>query len=118
MTDDATEEVLQRIADRLKAMGNRVRLRILHALEDGELTVGEIQRRIGGSQANVSKHLANLRDAGLVSSRREGVKMYYRVGDEMVFTICRAVCDSLLDRANAEVEAIERARDKLAPSGS
>ena len=118
MNELATEEVLQRIADRLKAMGNRVRLRILHALEDGELTVSEIRRHVGGSLANVSKHLAHLRQAGLVKSRREGVKVYYRVGDELVFTICRAVCDSLLDRANAEVAAIERARDSIVPPRS
>ena len=115
MKSEATEQVLDRIAERLKAMGNRVRLQILHTLEDGELTVGEIQRRIGGSQANASKHLANLRNAGLVASRRDGVKVYYRVCDEMVFAICRAVCDSLLDRASAEVAAIERARDAMLP---
>ena len=118
MKTDPTEEVLRQIAERLKAMGNTSRLRILHTLEDGELTVGEIRRRIGGSQANASKHLANLRNAGLVSARRQGVHVYYSVSDEMVFTICRAVCDSLLDRAEAEVAAIERARDTLLPSRS
>lgn len=112
------EEILQRIADRLKAMGNKVRLRILHALEDGELTVGELRERIGGSQANVSNHLATLRAAGLVSSRRDGVKVYYQVSDEMVFTICRAVCDGLLDRANAEVTAIQEARSRFLSPGS
>lgn len=116
MTTDATDEVLQQIAERLKAMGNPVRLRILHTLEDGELTVGEVRQRVGGSQANVSKHLSQLRNAGLVGSRREGVRVYYRVSDEMVFTICRAVCDSLLDRANAEVAAIEQARDRMLPT--
>ena len=115
---EPTEEILRRIAERLKAMGNTVRLRILHALEDGELTVGEIQARVGGSQANASKHLANLRNVGLVASRREGVNVYYRVSDEMVFTICQAVCDSLLDRANAEVTAIEQTREHLLPSRS
>ncbi len=118
MNPQATDKVLDRIAERLKAMGNPTRLRILHALEDGELTVGEIQRRIGGSQANASKHLANLRNAGLVASRRDGVNVYYQVSDEMVFAICRAVCDSLLDRANAEVAAIERARNAMTTLGA
>lgn len=113
MNDPSTEDILRRIARRLRAMGNTTRLRILHALESGELTVGEIRRRVGGSQANVSKHLASLRNAGLVDARRDGVRVFYRVVDEMVFTICRAVCDSLLDRATAEVAAIERARSDL-----
>lgn len=114
--DEANEQILNRIAERLKAMGNPVRLQILHALEDGELTVGEIRARVGGSQANSSKQLARLRSAGLVEARREGVRVHYRVSDDLVFTICRAVCDSLLADARAKVAAIERARDELPPA--
>lgn len=116
MNREANEQILNRIAERLKAMGNPVRLKILHALEDGELSVGEIQEQIGGSQANASKHLANLRNAGLVASRRDGVNVYYRVCDEIVFAICRSVCDSLLTRANADLAALEQARDATLPS--
>jgi len=104
---------MERIAVRLKAMGNPVRLKILHALEDGELFVGEIVTRVGSSQANVSKQLGVLRGAGLVDSRREGVSVHYRITDPMVFDICHAVCDSLLDRANLEVETIEKGRTQL-----
>lgn len=111
--NDVSDEILERIADRLKAMGNPFRLKILHTLNEGELTVGEILSRVGGSQANVSKHLNVLRGASLVSSRRDGMSVYYRVDDTAVFAICRTVCDSLLDRASAEVAAIEAAREKM-----
>lgn len=107
---DLSDLIFARIAARLRAMSSPSRLRILHALEDGELAVHEILARVGGSQANVSKHLNVLRYAGLVASRREGVSVYYSISDEAVFAICRIVCDSLLDRANADVGAIEEAR--------
>ncbi len=111
---EASDQLLEQIALRMRAMGNPIRLKILHALQEGELSVTEIQERIGGSQANASKHLGVLRTAGLVARRRDGVSVFYRIGDEAVFSICRTVCDSLHERANAEVEAIEAGRRRIA----
>ncbi len=111
--EDVSEQLLERIASRLRAMGNPVRLKILHALEAGELSVNEILSRIGGSQANISKHLAVLRTAGLVESRRDGVSVYYRIGDAAVFTVCQTVCEALQDRASAEAQAIRRGREAM-----
>ena len=108
--EDASYEVLERIAIRLKAMGNPTRLRILHALEGGELRVTEILTQVGCRQANVSKHLFVLRSAGLVSSRRSGASIFYRIEDDAVLSICKTVCDSLLTQATNEVESIERGR--------
>jgi DNA-binding transcriptional ArsR family regulator len=108
-----SEELLDRIAVKFRAMANPVRLKILHALEEGELSVTEILARIGGSQANASKHLGVLRGADLVSSRREGVSVFYQISDPAVFVICDAVCDSLHERATAEIETIERGRVDL-----
>lgn len=115
---DVSEQLFERIAHRLRAMGNPVRLRILHALEEGELSVSQILSTVGGSQANLSKHLGVLRTGGLVSARRDGVSVYYRISDPSVFAICEALCDSLHDSASAEVEAIERGRAAvLSPRG-
>ncbi len=75
--------------------------------------MSEIQEAVDGSQANTSKQLAVLRSAGLVTARRDGMNVFYRVEDEIVFRICHAVCDSLLDRAESEVASMERARDVL-----
>jgi len=109
-TEELSDDLMERIALRLKAMGNPVRLKILHGLEEGELSVSEITDRVGGSQANVSKQLQVLRSADLVSSRRDGVNVYYRIRDGAIFAICETVCDSILHQASAEVERIERAR--------
>ncbi len=111
--EDVSELLLERIALRLKAMANPFRLRILHTLEDGELSVNEILERVGGSQGNVSKHLGVLHGADLVKRRRESTNIFYTVSDQAVFDVCRTVCDSLLARAAAEVEAIEKARSEI-----
>ncbi len=111
--NDLSGQLLERIATRLKAMGNPIRLEILHILEGGELSVSEILAKVGGSQGNISKHLGVLSSADLVSRRREGTNIFYSISDAAVFDICRTVCDSLHSRAAAEVEAIERARADL-----
>ncbi len=108
--EEITEEILERIAARLKAMANPFRLRILQALHEGEHSVTQILARVGGSQANVSKHLNVLRGADLVTSRREGVSVYYRISDASVVSICDTVCDSLLHHAHTEVAAIAQGR--------
>lgn len=97
------------IADRFKVLAEPMRLKILHALWDGELTVGEIIRTIGGLQANISKHLGMLLHAGLVCRRKEGLWVYYRISDETVFQLCEVVCASLHDRLATQI-------DELAPA--
>ncbi len=104
------DHLFSRIADRLKALSDPSRLKILHALEDHELCVREIQERVGGSQANVSKHLARMRQAGLVESRRAGTNVYYHVTDPAAFAICRTVCDSLEQQLESERTALRRGR--------
>ena len=105
-----SEQLLERIADRLKAMADPTRLRILHVLEAGERCVTDILGEVGGSQANVSKHLSVLRRAGLVDFRREGINVFYHIDDPAVFAICRTVCDSLERQVNEEKNEIERGR--------
>ncbi len=111
--EQISEEILERIAGRLKAMGNSFRLRILQALHEGELSVTEILARVGGSQANVSKHLNVLRGADLITRRQEGVSAYYRISDETVYSICQTVCDSLLHQASAEVATLAQGHAQM-----
>lgn len=104
-----SDDLLLHIADRLKAIADPTRLRLLHALEEGELCVGDLVERVAGGQANVSKHLAHLRRAGLVRARREGMHVYYSVGDPVVFRVCRLVCDSLGRQAGRQAADVESA---------
>lgn len=109
----ASEQLLEKIADRLKAMADPTRLRILHVLQEGERCVTEILNQVGGSQANISKHLSVLRRAGLVECRRDGVNVYYRIEDPAVFAICSTVCDSLERQVNADKAEIEQGRAEI-----
>jgi DNA-binding transcriptional ArsR family regulator len=104
------DQLFLRIADRLKALSDPCRLKILHTLEDGELCVSEIRERVGGSQANISKHLARMRSSGVLEARREGTNVYYRVIDPAAFAVCRTVCDALEARVEHERETIARGR--------
>jgi DNA-binding transcriptional ArsR family regulator len=109
----ASDELLTRIAEVLKAMADPTRLKILHCLHLGERCVSDILQVVGGSQANVSKHLSVLKRAGLVDNRRDGLNVFYRITDEGVFTICRNVCDSLEFRIDREHQAIVEGRQQM-----
>jgi ArsR family transcriptional regulator len=104
-----SEAALAMIAERFKVLAEPMRLRILHALWDDEKTVGEVIEAVDGLQANVSKHLGVLQQAGLVSRRKEGLRVFYRIADESVFDLCEVVCDSLHDRLAAQIDEIQPA---------
>lgn len=71
-------------AEVLKALGQTTRLRILEVLAGGERCVCDLQQAIGEEQSNVSKHLAILRRAGILTTRREGGRVMYRFRDARV----------------------------------
>lgn len=101
-------QLLTRLALRFRALGDATRLQLLHALEGGECCVGDLVARVGGSQANVSKHLGVLRGVGLVKSRRDGMNVYYSVDDTAVLEVCRLMCGSLERQANRDLACIEQ----------
>jgi ArsR family transcriptional regulator, virulence genes transcriptional regulator len=68
----------------LKPLASRHRLMILCTLIEGERSVGELVERLGLTQSNLSRHLAMLREEGLVATRRDGTVIYYRIGSERV----------------------------------
>ncbi|MBA3794566.1 MAG: winged helix-turn-helix transcriptional regulator [Rubrobacter sp.] len=94
---------LGKVAERFKALSEPMRLRLLYALMDGEKTVSELVGETGGVQANVSKHLSVLLDAGILGRRKQGTSAYYRIVDESIFELCDLVCGSIHDRLAAEL---------------
>lgn len=95
---------LEKVSERFKALSEPMRLRLIYALMDGEKTVSELVRETGGVQANVSKHLSVLLDAGILGRRKQGTSAYYRIGDESIFELCELVCGSIHDRLVAELD--------------
>ena len=98
-----SEAALDQVAEWFKALSEPMRLRLVYALMDGEKTVSQLVRETGALQANASKHLGILLDAGILGRRKEGTSAYYRIADESVFKLCDLVCGSIEDRLAAEL---------------
>ena len=81
----------------LRALANDRRLAILNKLRRGEHAVGELQRLIGIDQSAVSQHLARLRTARLVSRRRDGQTIYYRLERHRIAAIIAGLRGLLRD---------------------
>jgi ArsR family transcriptional regulator len=87
---------IDRLEDTFKALADRTRLRILALLGNNEVCVCHLHDTLGLPQPTVSRHLAYLRRAGLVSARRDGVWMHYRVSTSLAPEI-RQVLDASVD---------------------
>jgi rhodanese-related sulfurtransferase len=101
-----------------KAMASGRRIELLDVLSNGERTVEALAGEVGLSVANTSQHLQILRQAGLVSSRREGTSVHYRLAAPEVFELWRTLRTLAASRL-AEVERLAAAylgsRDDLQP---
>ncbi len=83
------------IAQRFRVIGDPTRIRVLDALRQGELSVGQLAGLLETSQQNASKHLGILLQAGIVSRRKVGTTALYAIADESVFALCEQICGAL-----------------------
>ncbi|RUL86283.1 ArsR/SmtB family transcription factor [Tautonia sociabilis] len=98
------DEFLDLMAEKFRMLADPTRLAILRALMGGERNVSRVVEETGRNQANVSKHLKMLADAGLVARRKEGLQVFYRVDDPLVERLCKLVCETIVQEAEQEVE--------------
>lgn len=75
------DEDIERASRSLKAMSHPLRLKILCTLGSEEINVQDIVEQVGTSQSNISQHLAILRDKGILISRKQANRVYYKIGD-------------------------------------
>jgi DNA-binding transcriptional ArsR family regulator len=92
------QEVVQQVAEYFSVLGEPMRLKILNLLRDGEKCVQDLVEATDTSQANVSKHLKVMVQAGILSRRSKGTLAYYSVEDDLIFELCNLVCDRLASR--------------------
>lgn len=79
----------------LRCLGHPLRLQVLDLLEKkGECTVTEIYEALGVEQAVASQHLTNMRDKGILSRRKDGVHVFYGIGDERALKVLACVRDA------------------------
>jgi ArsR family transcriptional regulator len=75
------EEDIQQAAQAIKAIAHPLRLKILCVLGDQEVSVQDIVEQVGTSQSNISQHLAILRDKGVLATRKDANRVFYRIDD-------------------------------------
>ena len=98
---DELDGVFIAVARYFGLLSEPTRLRILHAICHAEQSVSAIVAATGATQTNVSRHLALMHHAGVVSRRREGSIVYYGVADPEFVSICRSVCVQIAGRIDA-----------------
>ncbi|OGR59539.1 MAG: hypothetical protein A2X36_06310 [Elusimicrobia bacterium GWA2_69_24] len=82
-------------ADFLRSLAHPVRLAIIEHLKKGEQSVGQIVQALGLEQSGLSKHLAILRQAGILKSRQEKVSVYYSIRNNNIFQVLRPIAEIL-----------------------
>ena len=101
-----TDAARERVAARFRALAEPMRLRVLERLFAGPASVTEILAFVGGTQANVSKHLSLLHAAGLLSREKSGTRTVYAISDPTLKKICAIVCEGVERSARDEAEAV------------
>ncbi len=95
--DDSAQldEMFDLAAETFRVMSAPMRLKIINCLCTEEKNVGQLLEEIDTTQPNMSQHLNTLFKAKILGRRREGVQIYYRIINERVVTLCRAVCTQI-----------------------
>lgn len=97
-------------AEVCKTLANPKRLEIIYALREGELPVGELAKRLGVSKANISQHLAIMRQRRVVMYRREGVSIYYRISSPKIVKACALMREALMEQLAESGSLIKKAK--------
>jgi ArsR family transcriptional regulator len=86
------DQVFDSVAELFSVLATPIRLKIISAVCQGEKNVTQLLAEIDTTQPNMSQHLSMLYRSGVLSKRREGTQIYYRLQSERVATLCRSVC--------------------------
>ena len=92
---DNQDRVFESVAELFSVLSTPIRLKIISVVCNGEKNVSELLSEIQTTQPNMSQHLNTLYQAGVLGRRREGVQIYYRIINDRVVTLCRAVCTQI-----------------------
>lgn len=101
-----SDTALDLIAGRFRALSEPMRLRLLNLLMQGEQSVGQLVEATGSSQANVSKHLSLLREAGMVGVRKEGLTSICFIADPIVNELCEMMCSRLREEMEGKAKSL------------
>jgi ArsR family transcriptional regulator len=106
-TKNLSDQALQLIGRRFKALSEPMRLRLVMSLMGGAKNVGELVEVTGASQANVSRHLQTLTDSGILTREKKGLFVYYQIADRSVFELCDLVCGRVEEYLRGQARAFD-----------
>jgi len=104
------KQVFNLHAEICKTLANPKRLEIIYALKEGELSAGELVKRLGIPKANVSQHLAILRQRRVVVSRRDGVNIYYNIANPKIVQACALMREMLMEQIKEDNRLVSKAK--------
>ncbi|MGJ5675605.1 MAG: ArsR/SmtB family transcription factor [Nostochopsis sp.] len=105
---ESSPQALAPIAEYFKVLSEVSRLQVLCSLKSGAKNVTAIMEATGLGQANVSKHLKVLTQAGMVTRQPQGASVFYQITDPIIFEICELVCDRLSVRFQEQAKQSEQ----------
>jgi ArsR family transcriptional regulator len=109
MKKAAADELIFKIkADFLKALSHPVRLQVIEHLKRSESSVARMVAELGVEQSALSKHLAVLRQAGILTSRQEKVTVYYSIRDRDIFLVLRPIAEILRKKLEESRSVLDR----------
>ncbi|MBI4317487.1 MAG: helix-turn-helix transcriptional regulator [Chloroflexi bacterium] len=117
MVEDVSEQIYAMHAQVCKTLADSKRLRIINVLRDGEMTVGDMARALGLRQANLSQHLTLLRERGVVTTRRQGLNIYYSLSSPKIVQACELMREVLAEHL-ARSAQLSRDLQTTAEAGS
>lgn len=100
--------ILEAVADYFKILSETSRLHILQCLKDGPMNVMELCEATELGQANLSKHLKVMAQAGVLSRQPKGTSAYYEIADPLVFEFCELACGRIGDRLRQQAETFQQ----------
>ncbi|MFH1875901.1 MAG: metalloregulator ArsR/SmtB family transcription factor [Candidatus Omnitrophota bacterium] len=98
MDKNMEERMFQMHAEVCKSMANATRLKIMNLLREGEKSVEELRGRLNLLKANLSQHLSILRQRRIVSTRRVGLNVYYKIANPKMIKACDILREVLLEQ--------------------
>ena len=101
--------LLELHAGTCRMLAHPTRLALIEALRSGEHTVTDLVAMVGTTAANVSQHLAAMRDAGVVRARREGRYAFYSISDPRILKAFQLMREVLMSRLTRDADLAERA---------
>ena len=99
-------------SDICKTLANPKRQEILDNLRQKDMTVNQLVKKTGISQANLSQHLAILRTKGIVSTRREGINVYYSISNVKIIKALDLISEVLVEASTSQPNTIKAAIDR------